>query len=444
MGVASHAATEVPKVVKDRPRHRHTIAYIAPLGTSRTSSPSHIVGITNWLGEDDDIREHLRAFATGFYPDEMPFTPDDVICVRLGVTPSELPAGLFASGILNDYDWGQEALHDEFLRMFCDKYADRGHIVRSLSSSIVVLRAGAPPSEPDEVFPRGFPYWDERPAIQLVDLDFAFRAIAVTGLRTELRDLGPASAALPFERSILDERAMKWAGTGFLTPEATFEDYQQDRLGAVERLGQMFFKRPVARARWQDVGPAIEARAATGQVTPETEMENGRRHNLILVLPDLIASEVTAYEGVLMTSPPWPLPAYQADFDAFREGLLRRIAAELNNAFTVDYLDDPAWRHTREGLESPIANNDVSIEMEAVHDEAPQSADELLYRAFGRSLVIRANFTPIQKRVAMAIATMEEGDTLAAWAERNGMKPATAYVHVSNIKKRLAEAMKLA
>jgi len=452
MGVATRREIVVPKLVRSRPRHQQPIAYVVPLVNSNLAACSHLVAITSWLGDDDlalpglprsTLLECLRVFVHGFGCDDSAFDEGaTVLRAHLGEDPSELPPGLFARDLIERYQWASGSCAG-FLEGLDSGYVQHGHFI-FISPSSIVLRAGEPPEESDLAFPRGGAYWLERPATHLVDLDTLFRANAVGGLRAVLGDLVPASASLSFERNVLDGRAMKWAGNGFLSPGATRETYQRERIEAVDRLGNGVFRKPVASQRWRFVEPSLIQRARQSRRSVRAELRDGRRRNLTLTLPEVIAEEVAQYEQTIMTSPPWPLPSYASEFQTFLTGLVRKVRAEQNEAFTQDYLG-PNWRQDLSASQVSVddAGSELACDPPNTEGRDERSIDQILDDAFGRELVQRARLTAGEKRVAHALAEMEDGDSLANWAQRNGMSPNTAYVHKRNISLKLERAKKL-
>ncbi|MGE0440845.1 MAG: hypothetical protein AB7S39_10170 [Gemmatimonadales bacterium] len=462
MGVATRSEHVVPKLVPSRPRHPQPIAYVVPLVERAVNARAFLVAITSWLTDDDltvqawdpttqsdrrcTILEALRVYAAGFGCDDRAFAEGvEVVRARLGTEPGELPTGLFARDDVAGYPWATGSTAD-FLQQFLATRAGSAYVA-VVSPSCFVLRSGEQPTELDQAFPKGAPFWHERPATQVVDLDLVFRMNAIAGLRAVLGDLVPASGSLAFERAILDGRAHKWNGAGFSSTEATRESYQRDRLDSIDRLGSNTFRLPVASQRWQFVGPAVRRRARESRHSIADEVTEGRRRNLGVVLPEIVAEEIGQYEQAIMASPPWPLPRYAAAFEAFREGLTTRIRRALNAAFTEDYLDDPQWRRQLTGSHVVLDRAraaDPALRVEASLSQAPKGTiQEVLAARFGRTLLTRANLTPMQEAVVAAVLVMEPGDTLADWARRSGMNPKTVHVHLCNARKRLDGAMKL-
>lgn len=449
----AHTSRDVPKLVPTRTRHPQPNAYVVPLVERGENALSSLVAVTNWLTDDDltaqgqcTIFEALRVYVLGFGCYEHPFNDGaEVVRARLGIVPLELAASVFARGDIAAYPWTTGSGND-FVRQFMTAHAGSAHVV-PISPSCFVLRSGELPLGLDQAVPTGGAFWQERPATQVVDLDSVFRMNAIRGLRAVMGDLIPASGSLAFERAILDGRGHKWTGASFLSPGATREMYQRERIESLDRLGSSSFRLPVARQRWHLVGPAVCRRARESSHTNRDEVIEGRRRNLAVVLPQIVAEEIGQYEQAIMASPPWPLPAYAACFEEFRNGLMVKVQRALNAAFTEDYLEDPKWR--RELRASHVTYDEAEATDPAFRVEArtPEinsgTIREVLNDRFGRVLLTRAKLTLKQETVLAAFLTLEPGDTLTDWARRNGMNPKTAYVHVCNAKRRLDRAKKL-
>jgi hypothetical protein len=158
-----------------------------------------------------------------------------------------------------------------------------------------------------------------------------------------------------------------------------------------------------------------------------------------MAVSSLLAGEVGAFSTRIIDSSPRPLMEWAPDFDQFRKSLERKLRAALNTAMTEDYLDNPKWRSERREVEL----TEEYPASDAEEPERPLTVERVLTEKFGRLLVTRANLTATEKRVLGAFLELEQGETLADWARRNGMAPATANVHKLNARRKLEKAKKL-
>lgn len=414
------------------------IAYVAPLATSDGPiAGAYLVAVTSWLPGNEALLEEVAVSAAGFISHDAPLQTRAIVRARLGRTPSDFPAAVFGADAINTFPWNVEP-SAAFIAAF-DRVHEADGDCFVFSAHCLILRSGKTPRDGGDWLPNGADYWRQRPATLLLDLDGLYRNRAVAGLRLILGDLIPTSAVLPHERAILDERAFKWTPRGFLSLTQTRDAFQDERAAAFSRLGDSHCRSAIHHGRWHLVEEAIRRRARAAGRSALAEFSESRQRNLALVLPEIVARELATFEDALLAAPPRPLRDYADDFQGFRSGVLRLLAGGLNAAMTEDLLDDPKWRRSRS--EAPL--QEELAEDASLPATADPTGDEILESAFGRTLLTRARLTPMEKKVLVGVATMTKGDTLAAWAGRNGMSPTTASVHKRNAKLKLEAAKKL-
>lgn len=419
--------------------------YLVPLRDEDKPAGSYVLAITRWL--TDAAVQELLPSAAGFTGHEIPFRADEVTSFALdSIGLTKLPPNAFARDLLCGFDWGNKSV-TELVSAFVEDYKDTGHLIR-ISRFTVVLREGPQPDGPMGLPEGEFAIWRSARATICVDLDDLLRDNAFRGLQWLVSDLAAASGVLAHEKTILDGRSQKWdqRHQRFHTNEETIQGYQRERIAALDQIGDLLFRTPVDRHRFRAVyGQAVERAVGMGR-SEEDEWREGRRRNLLLVTSSLLTAELETIQERILEESPRQLEEWKGEFAGFREQLIRKLKAALNEAMTQDYLDDPAWRRkgtkqeveTVEGVETSGADlRDWDLE------PVPTSIDELLEKVFGKELIGRAHLTPTEKRVLGAISELEDDDSLEQWALRNGMKPSTARVHKLNAKNKIAKAMKL-
>jgi hypothetical protein len=438
-------ADPVPDGDRSKAQPREPKAYVVPLRDEHSPAHSYVLAVTRWLDEEE-VAELLPA-AAGFTGHDIPFRTDEVIRLPLNVVGiRKLPLNLFARDLLTEFGWTSYS-GSELIAAFIKRYKDRGHLI-GISSFTIVLREGQRPNGPMGMPEGEFALWRDARATIYVDLDDLLREDAFRALHLYVGDLAAASGVLAHERAILEGRSQKWdkAHQRLHSNEETLESYQLERIAVLDQLGDLLFQTPVDRHRYRAVyGQAVERAEELGHSESE-EWREGRRRNLLLVASSLLTAEIEAIQQRITEAPPRQAKKWQPEFEAFRTQLVHKLKAALNEAMTQDYLDDPAWRRkvTKQEVEldERVETSDSDLrdwDLEPV----PTSVEELLGKVFGKELIGRAHLTPTEKRVLGAISELEDDDSLEQWAQRNGMKPATARVHKFNAKNKIAEAMKL-
>jgi hypothetical protein len=423
--------------------------YLVPLRDEGEPAHSFVFAFTRWL-RDEEVADYLPA-ASNFTGPGIPYRESEVVRFPLnGDGIKQLPASVFARELISSVNWSDATCPDTLIE-FNELRRKNGYFIQ-LSDFVVILREGEQPK--NELGLPGFPagkgaLWREGRATLWVDLDEMFRSNALRALHAIVSDLSTAAGAIGLERLILEGRASKWDSDlgRLLTPEETLERYEQERLKMLDWLGNTLFRRAIPRPRLPWVEPAVRERAKEARNSLKEEWDAGRRCNLTLALLMKLAEQVTQFAGYIGQAPPRPLTQWGSEFDAFRAALLQKLRARLNASMTEDYLGHPDWRAKLQKREVSIEEVPIDKKLAVAESETPEaepcSIDEILASAFGRELVMRAHFTPTEKQVLAALAQMDWDDSLAAWARRNDMAPATANVHKFNAKQKLEKAKKL-
>lgn len=425
--------------INSRDRLPTPAGYIVPLRDEGQPARSYVFAFTHLIGPEE-AEAHLPS-ASNFTGHDIPYRASEVIRFPLNAGGfNQLPANLFARGLLSSFDWANPK-PGEFAAAFTEQHGGDGYVI-PLSGFAVILREGQRPDNGIGLPAGEGALWRDGRATVCVDLDGMFRNDAVRTLHAVVSDLGIAGGVIGLERNILDGRALKWDSNlgRFLSPEETFESYQRERVEALDQLGDTIFRRAVHPARLSRLRPKVRERAEDQGRSFKEEWRAGRRRNLGMAVSSLLADEVATFTTHIVESPPRGLKEWVPEFDEFRTSLERKLRAALSRAMTEDYLDDPKWRSEHRQVE---LKEEYAASEPAEQDAAPRNAEAVLADRYGRLLLTRAKLTATEKRVLGAFLELQEGETLADWARRNGMSPATANVHKLNVKRKLEKAKKL-
>jgi len=406
------------------------IGYLVPLHDEGMAPHSYVFASTGWLPHET-VMETLPADVVGFTGHEVPWRPAEVLRISLDkVGMKRLPTDLYLRDLIQRYNWSKPDCN----RMgaeFESHYGDSGYFCGMFANTLM-FHEGARPNNPVGLPEGPGAFWREGRATIWVELDGAHRSFHFSVMRAMLHNFIQAFGGLGEERLILEGFGHEFLNGRFLSPEESRDRFQAASMDALGHLGQHYFANSVAGPRWPEVREALYERADTSGLPPRAEWEHATQSSMKLALHEEFEKVVGPFVADLLNGPPFTRDGLKHRLTKLQDDLVAAIRAPLNNAVTEDFLL-PEWRKKH-----------PDPEIDRTQPEEPErSDDEILADTFGRELLTRANLTPQEKRVLAAIAQPGPYETLAGWARKQGISPATANVHKSNAKAKLERAKKL-
>lgn len=190
---------------------------------------------------------------------------------------------------------------------------------------------------------------------------------------------------------------------------------EADRMAAIAVLAEKWFKKPIARQRFNALAPHILAalgkRAQTSGTTPQAELKRAVMQALLIAL-----GELEKIGGIFAPEP--------------RKQFLRRL-----NDLVVEDLLGPNWRRapSEEAYEEPY--EDAETLQELLSEEAGYAEVEVAFDL--DVLVSKAGLSKAETEMVMAL---RQSPSLTVAAEKLGIKLGAARVRLHRAKEKLKAA----